>query len=346
MANANAQTTTATRTAISRLGAVKRGVIRAPKRYVIYGAEGTGKSTLAAAAPSPIFLDVEGGSEALNVARYPFDDGPDGHVPKSFRDVLAAVVDLTDSDHTYRTLVIDTADRLEGLIWAHLIEKSNESSAMSRKDGPVDSIEGFGYGKGYVMAVDEWRALCVKLDRLRATKGMEIVLLAHAQIKNFKNPEGPDFDRWIPGLNIQASGLLKGWSDITGRLCHEETTTEKRSKFDKVKGLSTGVRLLKLAHSAAFDAKGRGNLPEQIEIPIEAPWAPLAEAIEAGYEADTKKLTSEIAAECERIGDAELTKKVDVSTKEAAAKTDLPTLIAYLNNLKARPAKSVEQAQQ
>jgi hypothetical protein len=340
-ANANAQTTTSTARAISRLGAVKRGVIRAPKRYVIYGAEGTGKSTLAASAPSPIFLDVEGGSEALNVARYPFDDGPDGHVPKSFRDVLAAIADLTESEHPYRTLVIDTADRLEGLIWAHLIEKSNESSAMSRKDGVVESIEGFGYGKGYVMAVDEWRALCVKLDRLRFAKGMQIVLLAHAQIKNFKNPEGPDFDRWIPGLNIQASGFLKSWSDITARLCHEETTTEKRSKFDKVKGLSTGVRLLKLTHSAAFDAKSRLALPEEVEIDIANPWQPFADAVAAARSGDLGALETKIKAELERIGDEEITAKATAAVKEAMTMKDSDRMQRFLGTLQARPAKEV-----
>ena len=325
----------------SKLSSVKRGVIRAPKRYMFYGADGTGKTTLAASAPEPIFFDVEGGSNEMDTARYPFHAGSEGHVPQNFGEVLDAVTDLAMAHHNYRTLVIDTADSLENLLWQWMIARDNDPSVMKR-DNPLFQIEDYGYGKGFNRAIDVWRDLCVRLDRLRSTKGMDIVLLAHAQIKNFKNPEGSDYDRWIPAMNEKASGFLKGWCDIVGRVCHEETTTEKKSKFDKVKGLSTGTRLLKLAHSAAFDAKGRGNLPEEIVIPIEAPWAPLAEAIEAGYEDDTKKLAGEIAIETTRIGDIELTAKVDAAAKEAVAKKDTKTLISYLNNLRSRPAKVAE----
>lgn len=328
----------------SRLGEIKRGVIRAPKRYMLYGADGTGKTTLAANAPDPIFLDIEGGSNDVEVARYPFHDGTEGHVPQNFSQVLDAIADLTAAPHSYRTLVIDTADSLESLLWSWMIARDNDPSVMKREN-PLNQIEDYGYGKGFNRAIDVWRDLCVKLDRLRSARSMEIVLLAHAQIKNFKNPEGADYDRWIPAMNEKASGFLKGWCDIVGRVCHEETTTEKKSKFDKVKGLSTGTRLIRLAHSAAFDAKGRGNLPDEIVIPIEAPWAPLAEAIDAGYEDDTKKLAAEIAIEAQRIGDAELTARVDAAAREATAKKDTKTLISYLNNLKARPAKVADSAQ-
>lgn len=330
----------------SRIGDAKRGVIRAPKRYMFYGADGTGKTTLAANAPDPVFLDIEGGSNDVDVFRYPFHDDPDwGHIPQSYVQVTDAIADLTVSAHSHRTVVIDTLDSLQSLLWKWMIARDNDPSVMKREN-PLFQIEDYGYGKGFDRAIDVWRDLCVRLDRLRALRGMDVVLLAHAQIKNFKNPEGSDYDRWIPAMNEKASGFLKGWCDIVGRVCHEETTTEKKSKFDKAKGLSTGTRLIKLAHSAAFDAKGRGNLPEEIVVPIEAPWAPLAEAVEAGYEADAKKLASEIAAETQRIGDAEMAAKVAAAVAEASAKKDTKTLISYLNNLKARPAKVAESASQ
>jgi hypothetical protein len=165
-------------------------------------------------------------------------------------------------------------------------------------------------------------------------------------VKNFKNPAGPDYDRWVPGLNPQASGFLKGWCDIVGMLCHEETTKKDGpGKFAKAKGISTGVRILKLAHSAAFDAKGRGNLPDEIEIPTESPWAPVREAIEAGYETDTAKLCKEIEAETNRIGDADLTIRVAAAVKAANTKKDAQSLKTYLNSLKTRPAKSAEAQQ-
>jgi hypothetical protein len=326
----------------SRIGAVRKGIIRAPRRIFIYGAEGTGKSSLAADSDNPIFIDADGGSMDLDIARYPFRDDANGHVPQSFSDVLSAVTDLGVSEHKYRTLVLDTGDAIEKLIWQHVIERESQPSARN-KDGELASIESFGYGKGYVMAVDEWRSLCVRLDRLRMARQMGIVILAHAAIKNFKNPSGPDFDRWVPAVHAQAAGFLKGWSDIVGMLCHEETTIEKKGA--KAKGISTGIHVLKLAHSAAFDAKGRGNLPDEVEIPRESPWAPFAAAIDAGHEVDAAKLASQIKDETDRIGDADLTDRVNAAVKSAVAKNDTPSLITYLNNLKTRSAKSAEAQQ-
>jgi len=331
-------------TTTSRLGSVKSGVIIGPKRYIIYGAEGTGKTTLAADAPKPIFFDIEGGSAAVDADRYPFHDGDDGHVPRDYDDVLRAVADLQTAEHSYKTLVIDTADRLESLLWAWMIRRDSDPSVY-KSDNPLNQIIDYGYGKGFDRAVDVWRDLAVRLDRLRIARKMEIVFLAHMQVKNFKNPAGADYDRWIPAMNEKAGGFLKGWSDVTGMLAHEETTKAVPGDKRRAKGFSTNARVLKLAHSAAFDAKGRGSLPDEIDIPVEHPWAPLAEAIEAGYETDIKKLTAEIGVEVERIGDDVLTAKVNAATKEAVAKKDTQSLKAYLNSLKTRPAKSAETSQ-
>ena len=326
----------------SRLGSVKGGVIYAPKRYFFYGADGTGKTTLAADAPEAIFADIEGGSEEQDIKRYMFwDDDEEGFKPRSYEDVLFMINDLTTAAHSYKTLVLDTVDCLEPLLWAWMIKRDNDPSVMTRKN-PLNQVEDYGYGVGYDRAVDVWRDLCGRLDRLRAHRKMEIVMLAHAKIMNFKNPEGENYDRWVPALNAKAAGFLKGWANIVGRICHEETT---KKDGRAAKGISTGVHVLKLAHSAAFDAKGRGSLPAEIEIPIESPWAPLREAIEAGYETDIKKLTSEIDAETARIGDDGLTARVSSAVKEAVGKKDTQSLKAYLNSLKTRPAK-VAEAQQ
>jgi AAA domain len=338
-------TNAAPKAAASRLAFVKKEVLRVPLRYFFYGDNGVGKSTLAAAAPEPIWLDIEDGSSQLKVARYPFRDGEGGHVPRTYGEVVGAIDDLATSPHAFQSVVLDTADALEKLIWAHLVERESAPSARS-KDGPLTSIESFGYGKGYVMAVDEWRALCVKLDRLRMTRGMNVVIIAHSIVRTFKSPIGPDYDRYQPALHDKAAGFLKGWSDICGRVCHEETAgKEPGDRSQRMKGFATGRRILQLAHSAAFDAKGRGNLPDEVEIPTEEPWAPLAAAIEAGHETDLKKLTDEIDAETARIGDDALTAKVAPAVRDAVAKKDAQSLKAYLNSLKSRPAKSAEAQQ-
>lgn len=329
----------------SRLTAVRKERLRAPLRYFFYGDNGVGKSTLAAAAPDPIWLDIEDGSARLNVTRYPFRDGPGGHIPHGYQDIIAAIDDLTANPHSFQTLVIDTADKLESMIWKWMLERDSQPSARS-KDGPLDSIESYGYGKGYNMAVDEWRALCVRLDRLRSQRGMAIILIAHSQVKAFKNPTGPDFDRYQPALHEKAGGFLKGWSDVVAFIRHEDDAGKAPGDRNaRPKGFSTGRRLLMLSHSAAYDAKSRIDLPEEVEIDIENPWGPLAEAIDAGFENEIPKLVEAITAETTRIGDDELAAKVATATAAAAEKQDATTLSRFLADLKNRPSKTAEPQQ-
>ena len=51
--------------------AVTSGIQTAPVKTVLYGPEGIGKSTFASHFPSPVFIDTEGGTKRLNVARLP-----------------------------------------------------------------------------------------------------------------------------------------------------------------------------------------------------------------------------------------------------------------------------------
>ncbi len=328
---------------VSRLGAVKRERLRAPLRYMFYGAEGTGKSTLAAGAPDPIWIDADDGSARLNVARYQFRDEPAGHVPRSYTEILSAIHDLTVNPHSFKTLVLDTADRIEALLWQFIIDRESEPSARS-KDGPLTSLESFGYGKGYVMAVDEWRSFCARLDRLRAARGMDIVLIAHSLVKAYKNPTGPDYDRYQPALHDKAAGFLKGWCDLTGFVRHDDDAAkEPGNRNSRPKGFSTGRRMLMLSHSAAFDAKSRIALPDEVEISIEDPWAPLAAAVEAGYENETATLEAQIAEEVKRIGDPETATKVAAAV--AGAKGDATALGRFLAKLKSKPAANNESQQ-
>lgn len=318
---------------MSRLAAVKKGRLKEPLRYMFYGGEGTGKTTLAAHAPDPLFLDIEDGSGQLPVARYSFRDGDGGHVPANYADVLAAIDDLTNNPHGFKTLVIDTLDRLEALIHAHMVTRDGIKNGKG-------SIEDYGYGKGYNMAVDEWRAFGLRLDRLRTGRKMNVVLLAHSAVRTFKNPTAEDFDRYQLRLNEKAGGFLKEWADVTGFVCFEDGA-DSSDKNKRVKGFSTGRRLIKFQREAAFDAKTRIPMPARIELELKNPWAPLARAVEEGESANAETITQAIEAELARLADDDLAPKVRQSVKDAGG--DVETLSRYLVSLKNREPKQQQQ---
>ncbi len=257
---------------------VRAGRLHAPLRVLLYGVEGVGKSTWASRAPSPIFINQEMGTEELDVARFP--------EPHSWDDVLDAIRALEAAPSEYRTLVIDVINWLEPLCWKHVCAKNK-----------WDSIEEPGYGKGYDAALDEWRAFVAALDRLRDARGMNIILLAHAQVKAFNDPEAESsFDRYQIAMNQKAAGLLKQWSSAVLFAKHE-LCTHKDKATKRVRGVSSGARQLFTQWSAAYDAKNRYHLPETLPLS----WEEFYAAVEAGRSGDPGEQKSRADAARERI---------------------------------------------
>jgi hypothetical protein len=269
-----------------KLGAVVKGRLVKPTRVLIYGIEGIGKSTFAAEAPDPIFIGAEDGTSELDVARFP--------EPQSWRDTLDAITELTETDHPYKTLAIDTLDWLEPMCW--------ESVYKGRKDKagkPYEGIEDFGYGKGYTAALDRWREMLAMLERLRLRRDMGIVLVAHSWVKSFKNPAGDDFDRYEMKLHAKAAGLLREWCDAVVFAAHETHTYETSNGSGRYKGVSNGARVLHTQRTAAWDAKNRYDLPEV--LPLD--WASFAEAVAAHRPASPETLRARIESLLESATD-------------------------------------------
>lgn len=296
------------------LSGVRKGLRPAPDRILLVGTEGVGKSTFAAAAPSPIFLAAEDGVRHLDVASFP--------EPKSFADVLDALRSLATETHEYRTLVLDTVDWIEPLIWQHVCERNG-----------WPTIEEPGYGKGYAVATEEWRRLLVALDHLRTARSMEVILLAHATVKTFKNPAGTDFDRYECKLQKGAAALLREWCDANLFAVYEEFVKEGKG-LARAKGVSTGARVLKTVRTAAWDAKNRHGLPE--ELPLD--YAAYAEARAAGQPASPEALATEIQQLVERLGMSP-EGRAAVGARLAGAAGDASKLAVIANTLRERLAQ-------
>lgn len=196
------------------------------------------------------------------------------HFPEwlTWTEAIESIESLFDQNE-FRTLVIDTLNGLERLCHEFVCE---------RDYGGEWGKQGFtSYMQGYDVALGEWRRLLSLLDRLREEKKMAIVCLCHTKVTTFKNPEGADFDRYQPAVHPKTWELTHRWADIV-MFGNFYVTTEKDGA--RHKGRGGQQRVLYTQRHAAFDAKNRCGLPEEIEMgesPAEA-WQNFIAAVKAG----------------------------------------------------------------
>jgi hypothetical protein len=238
------------------LKSLTRASERKPPRLLVYGVSGVGKSTFGAGAPSPVFLPIEDGTP-LNVDAFP--------LAKSFGEVMETLSVLLKEKHDFKTLVIDTLDWLEPLVWAATCEWNGWKK-----------IEDPGYGKGYTAALEAWRDYIGELNKLR-DEGMTIIQLAHAQIKRFDSPETEPYDRYEIKLHKGAAALLMEHSDAILFANYRVSTIKSDVGFNKkvVRGVGAAERLLHTVERPAYIAKNRYGLPETLPLT----WAAFQNAV-------------------------------------------------------------------
>lgn len=228
--------------------------IKAP-RIVVHGPAGVGKTTLGCGAPNPIFIQTEDGLGKLEVDAFP--------MMTSFQDVLDALSALYTSEHNYQTVIIDSLDHLEPLVWQHLCE-----TYVGPKGERYQSVEDFGYGKGFLLALDLWRQLLEGLDALRNEKGIAFILIAHSEIKRFESPMTDSYDRYQIKLHKRASDLIQESVDCVMFADYKTVIEKEEGGFNKVKtrGISTGQRYLYTEARPSFVAKNRYDLPAELPL--------------------------------------------------------------------------------
>jgi len=249
---------------MTALQKIHMGRRHSPPRLLIYGTEGIGKSTTAAQAPKPIFIPTEDGLDQIDCASFP--------LAGKLADVEAALRTLIQEQHDFETVVLDSADWLERLVWDALCEQYGVAS--------IEKVDG-GYAKGYTHALTYWRRLLADLNTLRNVRGMCVILLAHAKVEKFEDPEHSAYDRYSPRLHKHVMALLTEWSDAVLFATRKIITKTEDGGFNRERTIASGLgkdggeRVLRTVGSPACVAKNRYGLPA--ELPLS--WAALMNAL-------------------------------------------------------------------
>ncbi len=241
--------------------------------HVIAGTNGVGKTTWATSFPDSILLDIENGSNHLDVSRVEHQD------LKTLDQVKENIKLIASGNHKFKTLVIDSVEALESLIFDFVCT-----------EGGVNSIEKYdgGFGKGMVRSREIMREIMISLQDLKA-QGISSILVAHTQVKPHTDPaQNQTYDRIIMRANDKMAAIVR---DLADNVFYASFKVHTAIDGGKTRAFGDGQRVLYKAWRAGFDAKSR--IPG---IPFELPlsYTAFKEACDSKPDLNAEKLLEEI----------------------------------------------------
>jgi len=224
---------------------ITRGKVKSAVKMLVYGPEGVGKTTFAAQTPGCVFIDTEGSTRHMDVAR--FDP------PVELGDVLNQLNYVLGHAGEIGTIVIDTVDWMETLIF---------NAICTEKE--IKNIEDIPYGKGYVFAKQKMQQILELLQAI-VEKGVNVCLVCHSMIRKFELPDKMgSYDRYMLKLNEKnIAPLIKEWVDLM-LFANYRTDIVTDDKTKTKKGTGGQKRIMYANHTACWDAKNRFGLPDEM----------------------------------------------------------------------------------
>lgn len=238
---------------------VTEGKVFSPPRLLVYGLDGSGKSTFAAGAIKPIFIQTEKGLDQLGPARFP--------LARSLDAVIQQLNTVATQPHDYQTLVIDSVTGLEKLIFEKVCQNANKRS--------ITEVGG-GFRRGETAAMATWVEIIQLLERV-SDRGIAVILIGHQGKEDAGNPEYPTLKVTGPLLDKAASAYLRQWVDatlfITRRIAVSTVGQGIMEKpIAKPVGSDGGERIMICNGSPMLHAKNRYGIPSEIPFPKQGAW--------------------------------------------------------------------------
>jgi hypothetical protein len=229
-----------------------------PPRIILLGTDKVGKSSFAAGADNVIFIPIkrEEGIDSLAIPKFP--------AVETYGELIECLDVLLNEDHKFQHVAIDSASTLEPIIWEALCLEGN-----------VDSIENYekGFGRGYTAALQKWFTIMDKLDELRSKKNMGSIIIGHALIRRFDDPERESYDQYQFDIKAPVAAALYRWADFTGFANKTAEVVKEKVGFSAVKkradATDGGESYLFTKRTPAHPGGGRdiyGRLPAEIPL--------------------------------------------------------------------------------
>lgn len=186
------------------------GVKNTAPKVLIYGNSGVGKSTLASKFSRPVFLDIEGGLNFLDVTKT-------DHVIRKVSEVYEVLQELfvqAKGTRQFDTIVIDSADWLVRLIAEQVAgigmnddgtqAKTMAALTQTLNKNLMDAAGGFGKAKEVLE--NHIRSMLLPYLQKLNEAGYGIVLIAHQYAVSTLDDEGMEMERVQPKIDPPTIG--------------------------------------------------------------------------------------------------------------------------------------------
>lgn len=191
---------------------------------LLHGRPKGGKSTWASKAPDALFIATEPGLNHLDVYQKPV---------ASWAFLLETCRELTEPGHSFRTVVLDTADN------AFLMCREHVCSKLGIAD-PADAP----FGKGFAAVNGEWHRVLTKL----ASLPLGLILISHSREKEVETRTGK-ITRWTPTMPERAAEIAMSLCDV---IAFVDIESEKNAE-----GVTSEKRVLRCSPTTTWDAGDR-----------------------------------------------------------------------------------------
>lgn len=237
---------------MSVLSTISKPADRAPI-ITIVGDAGTGKTSLAATFPNPIFIRAEDGLQSVQADKRP-DAFP---LLQKADDLWPQLLALLNEEHEYNSVVIDSVSAMDTLFTKYILEKDGRAQTLATALG--------GYGAGFQALTGMHVRLRKAAGLLNERRGMNVVFISHADLETMRLPDTDDYSRY--SLRLGAKSLPPFVDDVDMVAFIRLVSALRGKDEERKKIISDGSRELIAFSTASSVSKNRFGITEAIECP-------------------------------------------------------------------------------
>jgi len=246
--------------------------VSAPPKILIYGEPGVGKTTFSTSAPKSILFNIEkGGADRIECFRMFQKE------PETLQEIAEAINALIEQDHDFKWIAVDTIDWLEMMLMDEICRVNK-----------VARIDALAYGKGYQIMLEYWQRFIKKLEELQEKRKMGVILIAHDQITQVRDPLTDPYDRHSLALNKNSANIITQWVEEIGFVHKELAVVTYSENFGqkKKKAISENERIISFDPcNESYLSKTRIGMPAKIALD----WAEFEKHLYSKLIEDNKK---------------------------------------------------------